>query len=123
MLQASLQSNIYVAPQAVDFRQGLDGLCGLCRQVLEKNPLDGAFFLFRNRSGTMIRVLVYDGQGFWLCTKRFSRGKIRWWPQTGGNSHRLSLREFQVLLWNGDPEKISFQDDWKPVHPPVRQAS
>jgi transposase len=123
MFQASPQSNIYLAIEPVDFRKGIDGFCGVCRQKLEQDPMEGAFFLFRNRSGKMIRVLAYDGQGFWLCTKRFSQGKLHWWPQSFQKSCQLSLREFQVLLWNGNPKKASFQEDWKSFHPVSRVAS
>ncbi|MGK5093648.1 IS66 family insertion sequence element accessory protein TnpB [Deltaproteobacteria bacterium TL4] len=123
MYQASPQSSIFLAIEPIDFRKGIDGIAGICRQKLEQEPLNGAFFVFRNRSGTMIRILAYDGQGFWLSTKRFSQGKIRWWPKNGPLRRQLSLREFQVLLWNGNPEKASFQDDWRSFHPVMRLAS
>jgi transposase len=42
--------------------------------------MSGTLFLFRNRSGTAIKLLTYDGQGYWLCLKRFSQGKLQWWP-------------------------------------------
>jgi transposase len=67
MLQLSPQSRIFVAVEPVDFRRGIDGLGAICRQQLEQNPLHGAVFVFRNRRATAIKLLVYDGQGFWLC--------------------------------------------------------
>jgi transposase len=80
MLQLTPQSRIFVAVEPVDFRQGIDGLGGLCRRVLAHNPLDGAIYVFRNRAGTGLKILCYDGQGFWLCTKRLSHGQLCWWP-------------------------------------------
>jgi len=80
MLQLTPQSRIFLAVPPVDFRKGIDGLAALCRQVLHDNPLGGAVYVFRNRSGTTLKLLAYDGQGFWLCTKRLSHGRFSWWP-------------------------------------------
>jgi transposase len=68
MLQLTPQSRIFLAVQPVDFRKGIDGLAALCRQTLGENPLAGAVYVFRNRTGTTLKLLLYDGQGFWLCT-------------------------------------------------------
>jgi transposase len=68
MLQLTSQSRIFLAVQPVDFRKGMDGLAAVCRQVLGDNPLGGAVYVFRNRTGTTLKLLAYDGQGFWLCT-------------------------------------------------------
>jgi transposase len=80
MLQLTPQSRIFLAVQPVDFRKGIDGLAALCRQTLGDNPLGGAVYVFRNRAGTTLKLLAYDGQGFWLCTKRLSHGRFHWWP-------------------------------------------
>src|SRR3989442_1492773 len=61
-------------------------------------------FLFRSRRGTSIRILVYDGQGFWLCQKRLSKGRFVWWP-TGKQAARvLEAHQAQLLLAAGEPE-------------------
>jgi transposase len=72
MLQLTPQSRIFVATEPVDFRKGIDGLAAVCRRALGDNPLSGALYVFRNRAGTTLKILCYDGQGFWLCTKRLS---------------------------------------------------
>ena len=110
MLPLSHMTRIFVCSQAVDFRKGIDGLASLCRSKLEVDPLGGALFLFRNRSCSSIRMLVYDGQGFWLCTKRLSQGKFRFWPEK-----HIEARELYTLLWNGNPELAGFAKDWKKV--------
>jgi IS66 Orf2 like protein len=61
---------IFVATEPADFRRGIDGLAALCRQRLEQDPMNGCAFVFRNRRGTAIKILLYDGQGFWLCQKK-----------------------------------------------------
>ncbi len=75
MLQITPQMKILVAVEPADFRKGIDGLVRLCKDSLQQDPFDGAVFVFRNRRGTAITVLVYDGQGFWLCHKRLSKGR------------------------------------------------
>jgi len=70
MLQLTPQSRIFVATAPVDFRKGIDGLAAVCRQVLGDNPLEGAVYVFRNRAGTALKLLLYDGQGYWLSSKR-----------------------------------------------------
>ncbi|HUJ74439.1 MAG TPA: IS66 family insertion sequence element accessory protein TnpB, partial [bacterium] len=83
MLQVTPHMRILVAREPLDFRRGIDGTSSTCRQVLLEDPLSGTAFVFRNRSGTAVRVLVYDGQGFWLMTKRLSKGRFRFWCTPG----------------------------------------
>jgi hypothetical protein len=63
-------------------------------------------FVFRSRRITAIRILVYDGQGFWLAQKRLSKGRFRWWPE-GRNTREvarsLAAHQLQVLLAAGRP--------------------
>jgi len=67
MIALTPQMRILVAVEPVDFRNGIDGLGGVCRRQLREDPLSGCVFVFRNRRGTAVKILVYDGQGFWLC--------------------------------------------------------
>ena len=82
MLQITPQMKILVAVEPADFRKGIDGLVRLCKDSLQQDPFAGAVFVFRNRRGTAVKVLVYDGQGFWLCQKRLSENRFRWWPSS-----------------------------------------
>jgi transposase len=113
MLQLSPQMRILLATEPVDFRKGIDGLAAVCRRVLMEHPLGGTVFVFRNRAGTTLKLLCYDGQGFWLCTKRLSQGRFTWWPQGADASTRLAARELLILLWNGNPQQAHMADDWK----------
>jgi transposase len=113
MLQLTPQSRIFLATEPVDFRNGIDGLAAVCRKVLGDNPLSGAVFVFRNRAATAIKLLCYDGQGFWLCTKRLSQGRFHWWPHSQDASARLAARELAILLWNGHPYQAQMAQDWK----------
>src|SRR5262249_54043927 len=66
MIQIVPQLNILLAYEPVDFRKGIDSLVALCKTRLDQDPISGAIFVFRNRSGTALKLLVYDGQGYWL---------------------------------------------------------
>ena len=113
MLQLTPHSRILLATEPVDFRTGIDGLAAVCRQVLREQPLRGAICVFRNRAGTALTRLCYDGQGFWLCTKRLSQGRFTWWPRGADASARLAARELLILLWNGNPQQAAMADEWK----------
>ena len=113
MVQLTPQSRIFLATQPVDFRKGSDGLAAVCRQLLGEHPLSGAVFVFRNRAATTLKLLFYDGQGYWLCTKRLSTGRFQWWPKNDGERVPLSARELLVLLWNGFPAQARMAHDWR----------
>jgi hypothetical protein len=70
MIQITPQMRIVAAVEPADFRQGIDGLARLCKEILRQDPFCGWLFVFRNRRSTAIKVLIYDGQGFWLCHKK-----------------------------------------------------
>ena len=116
MLQITPQMRILVAVEPVDFRKGIDGLVQFCRQSLGEDPLRGAMFAFCNRRATAVKVLVYDGQGFWLCHKRLSEGRFRWWPRAGSQRAKsLAAHQLQVLLSAGDPQATQAAPPWRPV--------
>lgn len=117
MIQITPQMRVLVAIEPVDFRRGIDGLARTCRAVLGADPFSGTVFVFRNRAGTAIRILVYDGQGFWLCYKRLSKGRFRWWPQPGRVVHPLQAHELLVLLRAGDPSATRAAPEWRSVTP------
>jgi transposase len=116
LIQVSAPMRIFVAIEAVDFRKGIDGLCRLCRDKMEEDPFSGALFVFRNRSRTSIKLLFYDGQGYWLCQKRLSQGRFTWWPHSAHEQvSPLAAYELQLLLWNGNPDKAQISPLWKRV--------
>lgn len=116
MLQITAKSTIYFASIHIDFRKGIDGIIAICRNQLTIEPMDGAFFLFYNRRKTAIKILSYDGQGFWLCSKRLSKGSFEWDLPT--NEKPLSAKQIchkmlTILLYNGSGAK--FAKDWRPL--------
>jgi len=124
MIQIAPQMRILAAIEPADFRRGIDGLARLCKDVLKHDPFNGWVFVFRNRSATALKILVYDGQGFWLCHKRLSRGRFRWWPAGSGAASQasrvvrtLAAHQLQVLLAAGDPEATHAAPVWRAVSP------
>lgn len=119
MLAITSQMKILVAVEAADFRCGIDGLGKVCRQRLGQKPMDGAVFVFRNRRKTAIKILVYDGQGYWLCQKRLSTGKFKWWPSPGedGCTAPLAAHKLQILLFGGNPDDARTSPMWRSVQP------
>ena len=116
MLQITPQMKILVAVEPVDFRKGIDGLVRLCQESLGRDAFGGVVFAFRNRRGTALKVLVYDGQGFWLCHKRLSSGRFRWWPcKPCGGVKKLAAHQLAVLFSNGNPARTDAAPDWRPV--------
>lgn len=120
MIQITPQMRVLVAVDPVDFRRGIDGLAQVCRSRLAVDPFSGVVFVFRNRRGTAIRLLVYDDQGFWLCHKRLSHGRFRFWPVQGGSAgETLQAHELQVLLRGGNPSATQAAPIWRRVAVPA----
>ena len=121
MIQITPQMRVLVAVEPVDFRCGIDGLARLCRTVLESDPFSGTVFVFRNRRKTAVKILVYDGQGYWLCQKRLSTGRFHHWPAGGGESGRdLESHELGVLLRGGNPNLVETAPIWRSVNGVMR---
>lgn len=116
MIQITPHIRIFLAVEAIDFRRGIDGLGRICRTILKEDPFSGHMFVFRNKSGTSIKILLYDGQGFWLFQKRLSKGRFRWWPvKSEGQTYHLDAHELQHLIWNGNPEQLSISPFWRKI--------
>jgi transposase len=124
MIQLVPQLRILLACQPVDFRCGIDGLAAICKRELAEDPFSGALFVFRNRRGTALKMLCYDGVGFWLVTRRLSQGRIRWWPGDRDTPlHPLQAQQLSVLLYNGLPDQASFAPAWRKLPGVETQAA
>lgn len=118
MIQLVPQHRILLACKPVDFRAGIDALAALCKRELHEDPYSGFIFCFVNRRKTALRLLVYDGLGFWLVTRRFSKGRLRWWPSAQDTPiHPFQAHQLSVLLFNGLPEQAQFAPAWRALNP------
>jgi transposase len=115
MIAVSAQTRIWVAREPADFRCGIDGLAKICRAILKSDPFSGALFVFRNRRAKSIKILAYNGRGFWLCQKRLSKGRFRWWPESDEACLTLEAHQLQLLLAGGDPAAAKGAAVWRSV--------
>ena len=74
ILGTSRAVRVFAYPAPVDLRKGYDGLYGLVKQGLNRDPLSGDLFLFSNRRRRGCKVLVWDGTGLCIFQKRLERG-------------------------------------------------
>jgi len=116
MIQITPHMRVLVAVEPEDFRRGIDGLAQQCREKLKSDPFSGTVFVFCNRRRTAIKALCYDGQGYWLCHKRLSSGRFRFWPSHADEpATALQAHELQVLLRGGDPSTTKAAPEWRPI--------
>lgn len=78
-----------------DMRKGFDGLSGLVREGLQKNPLSGDVFIFFNKRRTQVKLLVWDQDGFSIYYKRLESGTYEL-PATA--SPELRSDELMLIL-------------------------
>lgn len=104
MIHLTSQTRILLAVEPADFRGGIDKFVGRCQQQLQGDPRDGTLFVFSNRSRTMVRILAYEGNGYWLITKRLSRNKFAKWPNNHHNQPVCQLIAKQLITFlRGQP--------------------
>lgn len=115
MMQLTPQTQLFLSIRSTDFRKGIDALIALCQQQLEYDPYSGVIFIFTNRRRTAIKLLAYDGNGFWLCLKRFSQGTLKWWPSknTEALTYHITATELTILMNQGDPGQSSLGEPWR----------
>ena len=77
MMPLPASVRVHVASQPCDFRKQIDGLAGMVREGLGRDPQRGDLFVFRNRRGDMLKILFFDPQGYCLFLKRLKCGVFR----------------------------------------------
>lgn len=88
---------ILLATQPVDFRKGMDGLAALVQQALQADPFQGDVFIFRAKRADRVKLLVFDGTGLCLYSKRLEAGRFSW-PSPAEGVVRLSAAQLATLL-------------------------
>jgi transposase len=95
MLSLSPATRIFVALEAVDMRKGFNGLYAWVQAVLGEEPTSGHWFVFLNRRRNRLKILLWDGSGLWLCSKRLEKGTF---SQVAGEGKSLCLRPEELTL-------------------------
>jgi transposase len=96
MLTLSPAVRIYLATGATDLRRSIDGLAALVRERFAQDPLSGHLFLFRNRRGDRVKILLWDQSGFWVLYKRLEQGTFAW--PIDEDAARVEMRHRDLLL-------------------------
>jgi transposase len=98
MLTVPPSVRVYLAAGATDLRRSVDGLSVLVREKLRLDPLSGHLFLFRNRRGDRLKILVWDRSGYWVMYKRLEQGTFAWPDATADGPLEMKSSELALLL-------------------------
>jgi transposase len=98
MLHVPASVAIFVHTQPVDLRKGFDGLSGIVRQEFAADPLDGSLFLFFNRRRDRLKILHWDGTGYWLYYKLLEAGTFE---AIAGDGPRVQIDATQLAMLLG----------------------
>ncbi len=114
MLSFGPKVKIFLAAGTTDMRKSFDTLAGATRSVLSQDPFSGHVFAFCGRRRDRIKVLFWDGSGFWLLAKRLARGTFAW-PKLTSEQKCIELRaeELAALLAGLDLGCASWRQ-WAP---------
>jgi len=97
---------VWVVVEPVDMRLGMDGLSQRIQATLGRSPCDGCAYAFRNRRGTRLKLLVWDGTGVWLCQRRLHEGSFIW-PRAAEATCTLTSEQWQWLVCGVDWQRLS----------------
>ncbi|MBF6651197.1 IS66 family insertion sequence element accessory protein TnpB [Methylobacter sp. BlB1] len=99
-------AQIWLAVEPVDLRRGIDGLSTIVQQALGHSPCAGSAFVFRNRAGNRLKLLLWDGNGVWLCQRRLHRGHFVW-LQAHDACFSITQAQWQWLIAGVDWQRLS----------------
>lgn len=114
MIQIPPQAKIFSIPEPMLLDDDIDDYVTICKRY-GLDPYSGEVFTFKDEEAIRIGVLSYDGHGMHWCIKRFSEGNVAWWPSEK-KVVQISARDFQIMLWGGNPRQIELPGMWKPLH-------
>ena len=96
---------VLVAVRPVDFRKGLDGLAALVRETLGADPYSGVIYVFRAKRADRVKLLLWDGTGLVLVSKRLEQGKFEW-PAISDGVMRLTASQLSALMEGLDWRRV-----------------
>ena len=114
-MQLSYKTPIWLYPEPVDFRKQVNGLVILIAGNLAASPTSGELFIFRNKSGKKVKLLWYDGKGFWLCYYSLERGRLQF-PSSGEKVMEVTQDQLSWLLSGLDFTKQNALPETKAEH-------
>lgn len=97
MLTIGTSGNIYLAVEAQDGRKGIDGLAGVVRTLLQRDPASGDLFVFKNRRGDRLKILAWMGDGFALYLRRLEKGTFAF-PTAATSELAITATQLAMIL-------------------------
>lgn len=97
MIALPASARVWLACGATDMRRGMPGLALLVQEGLGRDPHAGDLFVFRGRSGSLLKILWHDGVGVSLYAKRLENGRFIW-PTPKDGSVAISTAQLAYLL-------------------------
>jgi len=89
---------VYLACGPTDMRKSINGLAAIVEGSFKLDPFDDALFVFCNKNRDRLKILDWDGDGFWLYFKRLEKGRFHW-PASGEEATMtLTGAELAILL-------------------------
>jgi transposase len=98
ILGTSRAVRVFAYPEPVDLRKGYDGLFGLVKAGLGRDPLSGDLFLFVGKRRNGCKVLLWDGTGICIFQKRLERGRFASLFREDGKSVQLTASELALFI-------------------------
>lgn len=99
-------TTVWLALEPIDMRVGIDRLSLIVQEALARTPTDGTLYAFRNRRGTRLALLVWDGAGVWLAKRRLHQGHFTW-PESADRAHPVSAEQWHYLIAGVDWRRLS----------------
>ena len=91
-------SKIIIACGRTDLRKGIDGLISFVSGTFGLDPTEaGSIFLFCGRRNDRMKALLYEGDGWLLCYKRFTDGRLQW-PRSEQEAKKLTPQQYRWLM-------------------------
>ena len=113
MLTFNGNLKVYVALDPCDMRKSFNGLADLARNTIKIDPVSGAAFLFTNKRRTLIKILYFDGTGYWVVAKRLEKGTFSWPQDIQEGRDKLILKPTALaMLTDGIDLKEGCQRPW-----------
>lgn len=111
VLSLSAQVRVYLSCEVTDMRKAFDGLCAIVEHHFHRDPFAGDVFVFFHRRRDRVKLLVWDGNGFWLLAKRLERGRFDAWRGTDGEDTHVEIdrARLMMLLEGIDVKKAKFR--------------
>lgn len=98
MLGISGIEEVYLACGSTDMRRSIDGLAAIVQQCFKLDPFSSSLFVFCNKNKTMLKILQWDHNGFWLYFRRLEKGTFKWPTDKSGDTILIGDRELNWLL-------------------------